>query len=82
MTIPTERTTAVIETRRLLQMLASDSLTDTSKIREVAIRLLQHYPLDIDLSVSASALPNVWAAPEASQPRPTVGVDRKTRHRF
>ncbi|CAB3795556.1 hypothetical protein LMG28614_04199 [Paraburkholderia ultramafica] len=83
MTTPAERTKAVIETRRFLQMLASDdSLTDPSKIREAAMRLLRHYPLDVDLAVSAAAFPNVWLSPEASQPRSAVGVDRKTRHRF
>ncbi|WP_454826652.1 BPSL0761 family protein [Paraburkholderia xenovorans] len=65
MTTPAERTNAVIETRRFLQMLAyDDNHTDPDKIRECAIRLLRHYPLDIDLSVSASALPKVWTAPE------------------
>ncbi|WP_429249755.1 BPSL0761 family protein [Paraburkholderia sp. GAS333] len=67
MTTPYERTKAVIETRSFLQMLASDeNLTDLNKLREAALRLLRHYPLDVDLAVSAAAFPNVWTAPERS----------------
>jgi hypothetical protein len=66
MTTPSERTNAVIETRRFLQELAADDghieLTD---IQESARRLLRHYPLDIDISISASAFPSVWSEPEA-----------------
>ena len=65
MTTPTERTNAVIETRRFLQLLASDDgLRDVGNIRETAIRLLRHYPRDIDLSVSSSAFPSVWSSPK------------------
>lgn len=63
MTTARERTNAVVETRRFLQMLASDdSHTNQRDTREVAIRLLRHYPLDIDLAVSAAALPNIWTS--------------------
>jgi hypothetical protein len=66
MTTPTERTRAVVETRRFLQALASDGGdTEPTDIRENAKRLLRHYPLDIDLSASASAFPSVWSEPEA-----------------
>jgi hypothetical protein len=66
MTTPTERTNAVIETRRFLESLASsEGLTDVSNFQEIAIRLLRHYPNDIDLSVSASAFPSVWSTPKA-----------------
>ncbi|WP_328811000.1 BPSL0761 family protein [Paraburkholderia metrosideri] len=66
MTTPSERTNAVIETRRFLQELASDDgHTEASEIRESARRLLRHYPLDIDISISASAFPSVWSEPEA-----------------
>ena len=66
MTTPSEKTRAVIETRRFLQALASDDgLSDSTNIRETAKRLLRHYPLDIDVSVSASAFPSVWSEPEA-----------------
>jgi hypothetical protein len=64
MTTPHERTKAVTDTRELLQMLASaDEITVGGLIQSVAMCLLRHYPLDIDLDVSASALPGIWAAP-------------------
>lgn len=62
MTTAYERTKSVIETRQFLQMLAStDDVASRSHVQSVAIRLLRHYPLDIDLDVSATALPGVWA---------------------
>ncbi|WP_341772424.1 BPSL0761 family protein [Burkholderia ambifaria] len=65
MTTPSERTKAVIETRKFLKLLASsDHVANRSEIEAFAVRLLRHYPLDIDLDVSATALPGVWAAPE------------------
>ena len=62
MTMPYERTKAVIETRELLQLLAgSDGSAVPSTIHEHARQLLRHFPLDVDLDVSAAALPGVWA---------------------
>jgi len=62
MTMPHERTKAVIETRELLQLLArSDDLTVPSRIRDLARQLLRHFPLDVDLDASAAALPELWA---------------------
>jgi hypothetical protein len=64
MTTACERTKAVIETREFLQTLSSaDEVTIRGLIRSVAVCLLRHYPLDIDLDISASALPKVWAPP-------------------
>ena len=64
MTTACERTKAVIETRKLLQTLSSaDEVTIHGLIQSVAVCLLRHYPLDIDLEMSASALPIVWAPP-------------------
>src|SRR5579864_4270227 len=64
MTTPHERTKAVIDTRELLQMLASaDEVTIRGLVQSVAVCLLRHCPLDIDLAVSAAALPGVWAHP-------------------
>ena len=64
MTTPRERTKAVTDTQELLQMLAAaDEITIGGLVQTVALRLLRHYPLDIDLDVSAAALPGVWAAP-------------------
>lgn len=65
MTTPHERTKAVTDTRELLQMLASaDEITINGLVQTVALGLLRHYPLDIDLAGSAAALPGIWAAPE------------------
>ena len=62
MTMPYERTNAVIETRELLQMLArSDGSAVPSTIDDLARQLLRHFPLDVDVDVSAAALPGVWA---------------------
>ncbi|MDN7681561.1 MULTISPECIES: hypothetical protein [Burkholderia cepacia complex] len=44
-------------------MLASANRVDChGNFQSVAERLLRHYPLDVDLDVSAAALPGVWAA--------------------
>ncbi|WP_081058458.1 MULTISPECIES: BPSL0761 family protein [Burkholderia] len=63
MTTAYERTKSVIETRTFLQMLASaDDLASRRDVQSVAVRLLRHYPLNVDLDVSAAALPGVWVA--------------------
>ncbi|WP_367304389.1 BPSL0761 family protein [Burkholderia multivorans] len=60
-----ERTQSVVETRKFLEMLASiDVAADDGRVQSVAARLLRHYPLDIDLEVSAAALPGIWGAPQ------------------
>ncbi len=65
MTTPHERTKAVTDTRELLRTLASaHEITIGGLVQTVAPRLLRHYPLDIDLDVSAAALPEIWAAPK------------------
>lgn len=64
MTTPEERTRAVLDTRHFLQILAEpDEIAVRGLVRTVAIRLLRHYPLKMDISVSASAAPEVWADP-------------------
>jgi hypothetical protein len=65
MTTAYERTKSVIETRKFLQMLASaEEITIQGLVQSVALCLLRHYPLDVDLEVSAAALPGVWATSE------------------
>ncbi|MDN7591902.1 BPSL0761 family protein [Burkholderia seminalis] len=67
MTIPEERTRAVVETRALLQQLAgADEILNVNNVRDIAARLLRHYPLDVDLMISAVALPGVWCSPIAN----------------
>ncbi|MBB5441611.1 hypothetical protein HDG38_000200 [Paraburkholderia sp. WSM4177] len=63
MTTAYERTKAVIETRELLQVLATGTASPGA-IRQAALQLLRHYPLDVDLEVSAAALPGIWAPPK------------------
>jgi hypothetical protein len=64
MTTPAERTKAVVDTRDFLEMLANaDEVTIRGLVQSVAIALLRHYPLKVDLDVSASALPGIWAQP-------------------
>ena len=64
MTTPDERTRAVVETRDFLRMLAAaEEITIPGPVQTVATGLLRHYPLDVDLAVSALALPGVWAPP-------------------
>ncbi|SAK99574.1 hypothetical protein AWB76_07747 [Caballeronia temeraria] len=69
MTIPAERTKAVVHTREFLEMLASaEEVTIRGLVQSVAIGLLRHYPLNVDLDVSASALPEIWAQPTVERP--------------
>jgi len=69
MTMPSERTKAVVETREFLQLLASsDDAAVGLDIREIAVRLLRHYPLDVDINTSAVALPGVWSPLAKSLP--------------
>jgi hypothetical protein len=67
MTTPYERTKAVIDTRRLLQTLATAQEVSVGHVQRLAVQLLRHYPLDIDIAVSASTAPELWAAPCGEQ---------------
>ncbi|WP_322789351.1 BPSL0761 family protein [Paraburkholderia hospita] len=52
--------------REFLEMLSyADDDTISVAVQSVAKRLLRHFPLNIDLDVSASALPAIWAPPSA-----------------
>lgn len=71
MTTPAERTKAVVDVRNFLQVLSNaEEVTIRGLVQSVAIGLLRHYPLDVELDASASALPGVWA-------HPTVGCSRE-----
>jgi hypothetical protein len=64
MTTPTERTKAVLDTRDFLELLSGAAeVTIPGLVQSVATCLLRHYPLKIDLDISAAALPTVWAPP-------------------
>ena len=67
--MPDERTKAVVETRKFLQMLeGADEVSIPGLVQTVAAGLLRHYPLDVDLAVSASALPGI---PDAAMAAPS-----------
>ncbi|WP_429571430.1 BPSL0761 family protein [Paraburkholderia sp. UCT70] len=66
--MPEERTRAITETRQFLETLrSSETEIMWGLVRTMAGQLLRHYPLDVDLSVSASAVPGVWAPPRDKQ---------------
>ncbi len=76
MTTPHERTKAVTDTRELLRTLASaHEITVRGLVQTVALGLLRHYPLDIDLDVSAAALPEIWAAPKPRRATSTAAPE-------
>jgi hypothetical protein len=78
MTTPYERTQAVLDTREYLQLLASaNEITIDGLVQSVALGLLRHYPLDIDLDVSASASPGIWAAPKHPRVASTAASERQ-----
>lgn len=65
MTMPSERTRAVIQTRKFLQRLAvAKEIEIPDHIRVEAHRLLRHYPSDADLQMTALDCPDWWASPQ------------------
>lgn len=68
MTLPAERTKSVVDTRAFLEMLASDEqVTIPGLVQSVALCLLKHFPSSIDLRISASSSPQVWAPPSSRE---------------
>jgi hypothetical protein len=65
MTVPDERTKAVIYTREFLQELLYKNLTPTvpPAIREKAKWLLRHFPSDCDLDFARQGAPQWWGPP-------------------
>ena len=68
MTLPTERTRSLIETKRFLESLTYPPCTPrvASAVRETARQLLRHYPAALDLQCANQALPDIFG------PVPTV----------
>ena len=66
MTMPDERTRAVLETRRFLEKLAAGQMSRESpqRLRNYAMSLLRHYPSDADMHLTSSALPAWWSPPD------------------
>lgn len=62
MTMPNERTRAVMQTREFLRDLLSAKATPKVPlaIRQRALRCLRHYPETYHLTRAATALPESW----------------------
>jgi hypothetical protein len=65
MTIPYERTRAVLQTRELLEKLATGAPIDPDSLRRQAQALLRHFPEPFHIDLSAAAVPTIWAASDA-----------------
>lgn len=69
MTMPAERTRAVLDTRDFLERLARAELVEESPqtLKIWAKALLRHYPEDTHLRLASKALPAYWSSPEESR---------------
>lgn len=66
MTLPDERTRAVIRARRLLcRIIAPGGLRSPRSVREEALNILRHFPGVVELSQAGAAAPNVFDETEA-----------------
>ena len=67
MTLPNERTRAVIRARRLLcQMIAPGWLPECSpEVREEARAILRHFPGVVEVSAAGDAAPDLFDSKEA-----------------
>jgi hypothetical protein len=64
MTVPIERSLAVLRARDLLIELATKSNVDSPKaLQERARSLLRHYPEPLHLQISSACVPEIWADP-------------------
>jgi len=70
MTTPEERTKSILDTRDFPELLAgAGDVAIPGLVASVAKGLLRHYPLTVDLVVSASTLPGIWADPDTGGPK-------------
>ena len=62
MTVPDERTRAIVETKRFLDTLVNPMATPRvpAAVRETAQWLLRHYPTALDLQCAHDALPDIF----------------------
>ncbi|MES1264336.1 MAG: BPSL0761 family protein [Variovorax sp.] len=69
MTVPEERTEAVLRTRQFLLELADAKVTPRIplRVRQRAISLLKHLPTGGDLALAAKARPDIFAVPGESR---------------
>jgi hypothetical protein len=65
MTIPSERTRAVIATRGFLEQMSVGRMraVPPETLMKQALALLRHYPSNMDMHLTSSALPSWWAPP-------------------
>ena len=66
MTIPVERTQAVIYTGEFLCMLIDPKRTPRvpRAVREYAMRCLRHYPDTFHMRLTANKAPDIWGLPD------------------
>lgn len=83
MTLPEERTRAVVETREFLRALCDSERTPgvPTTVRERARDLLRHYPEDHYLDAAAAAWPGHWEA-TASEKRTSAPSYKDLMDRF
>lgn len=62
MTIPYERTRAIVETKKLLEELAAPTPTprDPAELQRIAVWLLRHYPTLLNIEAAHEALPELY----------------------
>ena len=65
MTMPYERTRAVLQTREFLKLLLDSGATPVlpKDIRDEALRLLRHYPVPSDMAMANLACPSWFGLP-------------------
>jgi hypothetical protein len=82
-TTPYERTKAVVDTRELLQILAAgEKISVAGLVQSLAVLLLRHYPLDIDIATSANAIPELWTSPSSRESGVLSAGERRFRLSF
>lgn len=76
MTVPFERTRALLLTREMLQRLASskDSAQVPVSLRDEAASLLRHYPTYADIELAHQAHPEIFGKRPAIPPWLGIGV--------
>lgn len=65
MTISYECTQAVLPTRDLLKRLSAGELIEAEILRHHAQALLKHFPQSGDIDLLTTAIPSIWASPDA-----------------
>lgn len=66
MTLPNERTRAIVNTRNFLYDLADPKKTPRvpKAVRQEALRVLKHYPWNLHLDITAAVMPDIWGKTE------------------